>query len=89
MQNRQNNGVGFFGLAVSSWSNSQRGPGVRNNGWFGRRVSSWCVSPRGPGATSRNQNRVVKKHHWAGMTFSPGKFGEDLCTQSCTKLGAN
>ena len=67
MQNGQNNGVGFFGLAVSSWSNSQRGPGVIN----------------------RSQNRVVKKHHWAAMTFSPGKFGEHLCTQSCTKLGAN
>lgn len=67
MQNGKNNGVGFFGLAVSSWSNSQRGPGRKY----------------------RNQNRVVKKHHWAGMTFSPGKVGEDLCTQSCTKLGAN
>ena len=48
MQNGQNNGVGFFGIAVSSWCNSARGPGARNNGWFGRRVSSWCVSPRGP-----------------------------------------
>lgn len=67
MQNRQNNGVGFFGISVSSW----------------------CNSARGPGAMSKSQNRVVKKHHWAAMTFSPGKVGEYLCTQSCTKLDAN
>lgn len=67
MQNGKNNGVGFFGLAVSSWSNSQRGPGRKY----------------------RNQNRVVKNHYLGAINFSPGKFGEDLCTQSCTNLGAN
>ncbi len=92
MQNGQNNGVGFFGLPVSSWSNSQRGPGIRNNGWFGRRVSSWCVSPRGPsyalnlGASGISLSRYFWS--WAGNK-SPGKVGEVGCTQSCTKLDAN
>jgi len=92
MQTRHSFAVGFFGILVSSWCNSARGPGARNNGWFGRRVSSWCVSPRGPSYALNIEASYISLARyfwsWAGNK-SPGKVGEHLCTQSCTKLDAN
>lgn len=92
MQDMKNNAVGFFGIAVSSWCNSARGPSGRSNGWFGRPVSSWCVSPRGP-SYSLNLGASgisLARYFWSwASNKSPGKVGEVGCTQSCTKLDAN
>lgn len=70
MQNMKNNAVGFFGIAVSSWCNTARGPSYALN----------------LGATRMSLSRYFLS--WASNR-SPGKVGEHLCTQSCTKLDAN